>query len=169
MSKPVDPRIRLAIANWPADAPRGAVASLGAEHAISRNTFYKLRRRAEQMGQAAVLEPLSRRPQTSPTALGQEVKDQAVSVRAALAASGLDHGPVSVHDKMRQMGLDNRVPGSAGPPVPGSGPGPGRAVQKAPSGLEAALPRAQRLLADRAPPPTCQAAAASAWIRPAHR
>jgi transposase InsO family protein len=29
-----------------------------------------------------------------------------VQVRAALEASGLDHGPISVHDKMRAMGLD---------------------------------------------------------------
>ncbi len=110
MSKPVDPRIRLAIANWPDDAPRGAVTSFCAEHGLSRNTFYKLRRRAEQMGQAAVLEPLSRRPRTSPTALGEQIKDQAAAVRASLASSGLDHGPVSVHDKMKQMGLDAPSP-----------------------------------------------------------
>ncbi|MCR2053847.1 hypothetical protein NSA19_13575 [Actinomyces bowdenii] len=50
MSKPVDPRIRLAIANWPDDAPRGAVTSFCVGHGISRNTFHKFRRRAEQMG-----------------------------------------------------------------------------------------------------------------------
>ena len=33
------------------------------------------------------------------------VKQQAVDVRAALERSGLDHGPISVHDKMRAMGL----------------------------------------------------------------
>ena len=30
---------------------------------------------------------------------------QALGVRAALESSGLDHGPISVHDKMRTMGL----------------------------------------------------------------
>ncbi|GAA1069847.1 integrase core domain-containing protein [Mycobacterium cookii] len=31
---------------------------------------------------------------------------QALGVRAALESSGLDHGPISVHDKMHAMGLD---------------------------------------------------------------
>lgn len=31
--------------------------------------------------------------------------DQAVQVRAALEASGLDHGPISVHERMKRMGL----------------------------------------------------------------
>jgi transposase InsO family protein len=35
-----------------------------------------------------------------------EIAAQAVRVRAALEASGLDHGPISVHDKMAAMGLD---------------------------------------------------------------
>jgi transposase InsO family protein len=37
--------------------------------------------------------------------LSEDVKKQAVEVRAALEASGLDHGPISVHDKMHAMGL----------------------------------------------------------------
>ncbi len=44
--------------------------------------------------------------------MSDEVKDQAVSVRAALEASGLDHGPISVHDKMHAMGLEH-VPSTA--------------------------------------------------------
>ena len=44
--------------------------------------------------------------------LTDEVKTRAVQVRAALEASGLDHGPISVHDKMRAMGLDP-VPSTA--------------------------------------------------------
>lgn len=35
-----------------------------------------------------------------------EVKARAIQVRAALEASGLDHGPISVHVKMHAMGLD---------------------------------------------------------------
>ncbi|GAB3469863.1 hypothetical protein GCM10027519_42690 [Kineococcus endophyticus] len=102
---PIAPRIRLAIAQWPQDAPRGAVSTFCAEHGISRKSFYALRRRAQEHGPAAVLEPRSRRPASSPTRLTEDVKDQAVAVRAALAASGLDHGPISVHDKMTSMGL----------------------------------------------------------------
>lgn len=105
-STPVDPRIRLAIAQWPDDAPRGAVSTFCAEHDISRKTFYVLRRRAKEHGEASVLEPRSRRPRTTPNKLSDETKSQAVQVRASLASSGLDHGPISVHDKMRAMRLE---------------------------------------------------------------
>jgi transposase InsO family protein len=110
--KPIDPRVRLAIAQWPEDAPRGAVSTFCAEHGISRKSFYQLRKRVKVDGAAAVLEPRSRRPRSSPSKLTDEVKAQAVQVRAALEASGLDHGPISVHDKMRAMGLDP-VPSTA--------------------------------------------------------
>lgn len=103
---PIDPAVRLAIAHWPDDAGRGAVTSFCTEHGISRKTFYLLRARAATEGQAAVLEPKSRRPTTSPTRIDETVKDQAVNVRAALEASGWDAGPISVHDKMTAMGLD---------------------------------------------------------------
>ena len=109
---PIDPRVRLAISQWPDDAPRGAVSTFCAEQGISRKSFYELRKRAVLEGQAAVLEPRSRRPKTSPATLTDEIKAQAVHVRAALEASGLDHGPISVHDKMRAMGLDP-VPSTA--------------------------------------------------------
>jgi hypothetical protein len=33
------------------------------------------------------------------------VKAQAIGVRAALERSGLDHGPISVHEKMRALGM----------------------------------------------------------------
>lgn len=104
-NEPVDPRIRLAITQWPEDAPRGAVSTFCAEHQISRKTFYMIRARTRTDGAAAALEPRSRRPKTSPTQITDEVKQQALGVRAALESSGLDHGPVSVHDKMRALGL----------------------------------------------------------------
>ena len=103
---PVDPRVRLAIAQWPEDAPRGAVTTFCEEHQISRKTFYAIRARARVDGQAAALEPRSRRPKTSPTKLADDIKQQAIAVRAALESSGLDHGPISVHDKMRTLGLE---------------------------------------------------------------
>ena len=77
-----------------------------AEHEISRKTFYAIRARTRIDGAAAALEPRSRRPRSSPTKITDEVKEQALAVRAALESSGLDHGPISVHDKMRAMGLD---------------------------------------------------------------
>ncbi|MGP5128141.1 integrase core domain-containing protein, partial [Brachybacterium tyrofermentans] len=104
--EPVDPTVRLAISRWPDDAPRGSVSTFCVEHGISRKTFYVLRARARVDGPAAVLEPRTKRPHTSPGQLDEEVKDQAVQVRAALEASGLDHGPISVHDRMKAMGLE---------------------------------------------------------------
>jgi transposase InsO family protein len=112
VNEPIDPRVRLAISQWPDDAPRGAVSTFCAEHGISRKSFYELRKRAKVDGPAAVLEPRTRRPRTSPSKLSDEVKQQAVAVRAALEASGLDHGPISVHEKMHAMGLD-QVPSMA--------------------------------------------------------
>lgn len=76
-----------------------------AEHSISRKAFYAILARARAEGQAAALEPRSRRPHTSPTRIAEDVKQQALRVRAALESSGLDHGPVSVHDKMLALGL----------------------------------------------------------------
>jgi transposase InsO family protein len=112
VNEPIDPVVRLAISQWPDDAPRGAVSTFCAEHGISRKSFYQLRKRARIDGPAAVLEPRTRRPMSSPSALSEELKEQAVAVRAALEASGLDHGPISVHDKMRAMGL-KPVPSTA--------------------------------------------------------
>jgi putative transposase len=110
-NEPIDARLRLDIAQWPKDAPRGAVTTFCQSHGISRKTFYKVRAVARDEGQAAALEPRSRRPKTSPTALSesvkdQAVKDQAVKDRAAMEASGLDHGSISVHDKMKSLGMD---------------------------------------------------------------
>lgn len=105
VNEPIDPRVRLAISQWPDDAPRGAVSTFCAEHGISRKSFYALRQRAKTDGQAEVLEPKFRRPKSSPSKLTEEVRQQAVAVRAALEASGRDHGPISVYDKMHAMGL----------------------------------------------------------------
>lgn len=102
----VDPRVRLAIAQWPDDAPRGAVTTFCLEHGLSRKTFYVIRNRALEEGQAAALEPRSRRPRSSPGQLPDELKQQAIGVRAALEQSGLDHGPISVHEKMRALGME---------------------------------------------------------------
>lgn len=112
VNEPIDPRVRLAISQWPDDAPRGAVSTFCAEHGISRKSFYELRKRAKTDGPAAVLEPRTQRPKSSPSKFSDEVKDQAMAVRAALEVSGLDHGPISVHEKMHTMGLQ-QVPSTA--------------------------------------------------------
>jgi putative transposase len=53
-----------------------------------------------------VPEPRSTRPKSSPSQFPDSVKAQAIQVRAAVETSGLDHGPISVHDKMHTMGLE---------------------------------------------------------------
>lgn len=112
VNEPIDPVVRLAISQWPDGAPRGAVSTFCAEHGISRKSFYELRKRAKTDGPAAVLEPRTRRPKSSPSKCSDEIKEQAVAVRAALEACGLDHGPISVHEKMHAMGLE-QVPSTA--------------------------------------------------------
>ena len=79
VSEPIDPRVRLAISQWPDDAPRGAVSTSCAEHGISRKSFYELRKRAKIDGPAAVLEPRCRRPRSSPSKLTAEVKATTVT------------------------------------------------------------------------------------------
>ncbi len=74
-----------------------------AEHGISRKTFYEIRKRAIEDGPAAALEPRSRRPRARPSKITEEINRQAIQVRAALEQSGLDHGPISVHDRMRLL------------------------------------------------------------------
>lgn len=106
VNEPIDPRVRLAISQWPDDAPRGAVSTFCAERGLSRKSFYELRKRATTDGPAAVLEPKTQRPKSSPSKLSDEAKQRALAVRAALEASGLDNGPISVHEKMYAMGLE---------------------------------------------------------------
>jgi putative transposase len=74
---PIDPRVRLAISQWPDDAPRGAVSTFCVEHGISRKSFYELRKRAKVDGPAPVLEPRSRRPRSSLSRLTDQVRVQA--------------------------------------------------------------------------------------------
>jgi len=111
-NEPVDPRVRLAITQWPPDAPRGSVTTFCAEHSISRKTFYEIRKRVVTEGPAAALEPRSRRPTQTPARIADEVKQHAVAVRAALEQSGLDHGPISVHEKMKALAM-TPVPSTA--------------------------------------------------------
>ncbi|MGK0722008.1 integrase core domain-containing protein [Leucobacter sp. W1478] len=105
-NNPIDPRVRLAIAQWPLGAPRGSVTTFCTEHGISRKSFYLLRARAQTEGQAAALEPRSRRPHHHPTRITDVVQRDALGVRAALESSGLDCGPISVHDRMKHLAME---------------------------------------------------------------
>jgi len=106
--EPIDPRVRLAISQWSEDGPRGAVSTFCDEHGISRKSFYELRKRALVEGPAAVLEPKSRRPRSSPSKLTEEVKVQAVQVRGC--ARGVRAGP-RPDQRAREDARDGPGPG----------------------------------------------------------
>ena len=150
-SEPIDPRVRLAISQWPDDAPRGAVSTFCAEHGISRKSFYELRKRALVDGPAAVLEPRTRRPRTSPSKLSDDVKEQAVG--GARRAGGLRAGPWA-GQRARQDARDGPGPGALGrvasADLPRGRRRPAGAAQEAEGGVAAVrLSGPERLLAAR--------------------
>ena len=107
------PRVRLAIARWPDDAPRGAVTTFCAEQGIWRKTLLRLApARAGGRGPRRRASPGRAVRDAGPSRLPDRVRARALDVRAALERSGLDHGPISVHDKMAAMGLEAPSPAS---------------------------------------------------------
>src|SRR4051812_29429375 len=150
-SEPIGPRVRLAISQWPDDAPRGAVSTFCAEHGISRKSFYELRKRATADGPAAVLEPRSRRPRTSPAKLTEEVKEQAVT--GAGCVGGLGARP-RADQCARQDARDGAGGGAlgrvTGPDLPAGRRGAVRTAEEATLGLAPVrLSGPERLLAAR--------------------
>ena len=77
-----------------------------AEKGSSRKTFYAVRARM-------VAEPRLRRPKSSLSRVGQDMKQQSLDVRAASERSGLNRGPVSAFDKIDVLGM--RAPSIASP------------------------------------------------------
>jgi len=70
-------------------------AEVAARYGVHRAWVYKLKARYEAEGEAA-LEPRSRRPKTSPSALSPEVVDLIVRLRKQLHDAGLDAGPETI-------------------------------------------------------------------------
>lgn len=96
--------IAVQIATWPADAPRGAVARFCREYQVSRSWFYQLRARVAAEG----VQGLQRRPRSpgrSPLAVPLEIEEIAVRLRKELAEDGCDHGPITVRDRLRKLGI----------------------------------------------------------------
>lgn len=75
------------------------VAEVCREARTSRKTFYKWAARYRIEGLAG-LEERSRRPLSSPSRTGQVVEDLIVAMRSKLADAGLDHGSISIHDRL---------------------------------------------------------------------
>lgn len=100
---PVD--LRMIIATWPADAPRGARARFCARHGVSTSTFDAIRARARAEGAAAAAVPRSRRPRSPAGQTPAALEDIAVRIRKELTDDGWDAGPVSVRAAMLARGL----------------------------------------------------------------
>ena len=71
------------------------VADVVASYGVSRSWVYELLARYRTEGQAA-LEPRSRRPHTSPTAITEHTVDLIIELRKKLAEVGLDAGPDTI-------------------------------------------------------------------------
>jgi transposase InsO family protein len=80
------------------------VTALCAQLGISRQTYYKYRRRFEVEGLAG-LTVKSTRPTTSPTATSPELVAAIIAARAALLAEGWDYGAISVRYRLLFEGL----------------------------------------------------------------
>lgn len=88
--------VRLAIAHWPADAPRGAVSAFCKKHRLSRSWFYELLGRAHKQGPAAAVVGRSKAPKNSPQRISDRSADLAVKIRLDLGDQGCYDGPWSV-------------------------------------------------------------------------
>jgi transposase InsO family protein len=77
----------------------GEVAAFCREHGISRQTFYKWKRRFEAEGLAG-LEERSRRPQWIPNRVSLAVEDDIVRTRKHLADFGVDAGAWSIRQHL---------------------------------------------------------------------
>jgi transposase InsO family protein len=102
--------VRLVIATWPDDSPRGAVSRFCEANGVSRSQFYELRRRAQTEELPAVLAGRSRRPLRSPSAVSLDIEDLAVRLRKQLADDGWDCGPRSVRHQMQLLGVSPPSP-----------------------------------------------------------
>ena len=95
--------VRLAIAFMLQAQPGMSVTAFCAEQDISRETYYKLKRRFDDGGLEALL-PQSRRPRSSPNATSPQVVALVLAKREQLKDDGWDHGALSIHQRMLREG-----------------------------------------------------------------
>lgn len=82
---------------------RESVTEVCARLRISRQTYYKYRRRLGEEGLEG-LQPRSRRPDLTPTVTSQATADLIVSVRARLENEGWDNGALSIRNRLLRDG-----------------------------------------------------------------
>src|SRR6266496_1528410 len=73
-----------------------SVAELAAAHGVHRSWLYKLLARYRREGEPG-LDPRSRRPRRSPSAMDPALVDEIVALRANLLQQGLDAGALTIH------------------------------------------------------------------------
>ncbi|MDE3194220.1 MAG: IS481 family transposase [Chloroflexota bacterium] len=73
-----------------------SVGEIARAHGVHRSWLYKLLRRYRAEGEQG-LEPRSRRPRRSPTAMSPDIEDEIVRLRQELARDGLDAGALTIH------------------------------------------------------------------------
>lgn len=101
--------VRMAVAFFLQAGPKLTVTQFCAENGISRDTYYKFKRRFDAGGLEALV-PRSRRPHLSPTATAAAAMAQVIDMRADLIEQGLDAGAVSIRSWLLR---EDAVPPSA--------------------------------------------------------
>jgi transposase len=71
-------------------------SELARSHKVARSWIYKLLKRFQKGGYAA-LEPRSRRPRSCPHQVDAKIQKLIVKLRCELAAAGHDAGPQTIH------------------------------------------------------------------------
>jgi len=84
-------------------------AEVAARYGVHRSWDYKLKTRYEADGEQA-LQPRSRRPITSPTALDPAAVALIVELRDKLTAAGLDAGPETIAWHLERHSPHNEAP-----------------------------------------------------------
>jgi transposase InsO family protein len=97
--------VRLAIAAFAlVDDGSSSVSRVCRELGISRDTYYRYRRRFEESGWVGLL-PLSSRPKTSPGQTPPEVVELILRLRRELLEQGWDAGARSIHARLDRAGV----------------------------------------------------------------
>ena|SRR5829696_2325055 len=95
---------KLAAALAAVGSNRVTVTSVCENLQISRQSYYKYRKRFRLEGPPGLVER-SRRPGSSPSAVGEEMVSRIVAVRALLAEEGWDNGATSIYYRLLAEGV----------------------------------------------------------------
>lgn len=84
------------------DAAQMNVAEFCRVHGVSRSSFYELRRRYAEEGEAGLV-PKSRAPHHPAGRISAEIEDRIVAIRKELVEAGLDAGPATIAFHLRDL------------------------------------------------------------------